>query len=180
MFLAYIWSAEVCGYYARVCVDEERRVVAPGTNAGMKLTWEGKIERILEIISGFGMSVAGVKTCGDYMFSGGGVLLSLSCLWLRIYVNKRRSHCCPDNVQFLSVGIHAKILEGACVCVGVVHWLRVLRVRCGGSFSTRCAGWRICLESSSFSLRTNITPLIASSHSTSPLVCSCITTRWHI
>lgn len=39
-------------------------------------TW-GKIYRALTIWSGFGMTLAGVQTCGDYMFSGHTVVITL-------------------------------------------------------------------------------------------------------
>jgi len=37
---------------------------------GMTTTYDDKLKRAIEITFGFGMSVMGVKTCGDYMFSG--------------------------------------------------------------------------------------------------------------
>ncbi|KAM4591210.1 sphingomyelin synthase-related protein 1-like isoform 1-T1 [Odontesthes bonariensis] len=37
----------------------------------------GKIQRALAIWSGFGMTLTGVKTCGDYMFSGHTVVITL-------------------------------------------------------------------------------------------------------
>lgn len=39
-------------------------------------TW-GKVQRALDIWSGFGMSLTGVHTCGDYMFSGHTVVLTM-------------------------------------------------------------------------------------------------------
>lgn len=36
-----------------------------------------KLEKALEIWRGFGMSVRGVRTCGDYMFSGHTVTLTM-------------------------------------------------------------------------------------------------------
>ncbi|XP_029376212.1 sphingomyelin synthase-related protein 1-like isoform X6 [Echeneis naucrates] len=39
-------------------------------------TW-GKIQRALAIWSGFGMTLTGVQTCGDYMFSGHTVVITL-------------------------------------------------------------------------------------------------------
>ncbi|KAK5853938.1 hypothetical protein PBY51_015049 [Eleginops maclovinus] len=39
-------------------------------------TW-GKMQRALMIWSGFGMTLTGVQTCGDYMFSGHTVILTL-------------------------------------------------------------------------------------------------------
>lgn len=36
-----------------------------------------KLLRALEIWSGFGMSLTGVHTCGDYMFSGHTVVLTM-------------------------------------------------------------------------------------------------------
>ncbi|KAM9847341.1 sphingomyelin synthase-related protein 1-like [Aulostomus maculatus] len=39
-------------------------------------TWE-KIQRALAIWSGFGMTLTGVQTCGDYMFSGHTVVITL-------------------------------------------------------------------------------------------------------
>lgn len=36
-----------------------------------------KIERALAIWSGFGMTLAGVQTCGDYMFSGHTVVITM-------------------------------------------------------------------------------------------------------
>ncbi|KAF7646586.1 hypothetical protein LDENG_00185110 [Lucifuga dentata] len=39
-------------------------------------TW-GKIQRALAIWSGFGMTLAGVQTCGDYMFSGHTVVITM-------------------------------------------------------------------------------------------------------
>lgn len=37
----------------------------------------GKIQRALAIWSGFGMTLTGVQTCGDYMFSGHTVVITL-------------------------------------------------------------------------------------------------------
>lgn len=37
----------------------------------------GKIQRALLIWSGCGMTLTGVKTCGDYMFSGHTVVITL-------------------------------------------------------------------------------------------------------
>lgn len=37
----------------------------------------GKIQRALTIWSGFGMTLTGVQTCGDYMFSGHTVVITL-------------------------------------------------------------------------------------------------------
>lgn len=39
-------------------------------------TW-GKIQRALTIWSGFGMTLTGVQTCGDYMFSGHTVVITM-------------------------------------------------------------------------------------------------------
>ena len=39
-------------------------------------TWS-KIQRALAIWSGFGMTLTGVHTCGDYMFSGHTVVLTM-------------------------------------------------------------------------------------------------------
>lgn len=39
-------------------------------------TW-GKIQRALAIWSGFGMTLTGVQTCGDYMFSGHTVVITM-------------------------------------------------------------------------------------------------------
>lgn len=37
----------------------------------------GKIQRALAIWSGFGMTLTGVQTCGDYMFSGHTVVITM-------------------------------------------------------------------------------------------------------
>jgi len=39
-------------------------------------TWD-KMQRALAIWSGFGMTLTGVHTCGDYMFSGHTVVLTM-------------------------------------------------------------------------------------------------------
>lgn len=36
-----------------------------------------KVQRALAIWSGFGMTLAGVQTCGDYMFSGHTVVITM-------------------------------------------------------------------------------------------------------
>jgi hypothetical protein len=159
LFTALCWRKSTCGV------------------AGLKLTWEGKIERIIEIITGFGMSVAGVKTCGDYMFSGVlPVPHSVADYKLLLEVILRRSHGGIDDVQFLSVRVHTKIMDG--------QWREFVFGCSSGnlafvvliSSSTRCVGLQTCSEYFSFWPHMSITPSIASSRSTCPLVCFCTTT----
>lgn len=38
---------------------------------------EVRMQRTLEIFLGFGMSMQGVRTCGDYMFSGHTVVVTM-------------------------------------------------------------------------------------------------------
>lgn len=48
-----------------------------------------KLEKALEIWQGFGMSVAGVRTCGDYMFSGHTVTLTMLNFFITEYTPRR-------------------------------------------------------------------------------------------
>lgn len=50
-------------------------------------TW-GKIQRALAIWSGFGMTLTGVQTCGDYMFSGHTVVITM----LNFFVTECKYH----------------------------------------------------------------------------------------
>lgn len=50
-------------------------------------TWEEKLGRAWEIGSKFGMTTAGVKTCGDYMFSGHTVAVTLLNFLVTEYVD---------------------------------------------------------------------------------------------
>jgi hypothetical protein len=47
--------------------------------------WDAKLARAWTIASGFGLSVAGVTTCGDYMFSGHSSILTLLNLFINEY-----------------------------------------------------------------------------------------------
>lgn len=54
----------------------------PGThlqcqNLDIDTPWEEKLDRAIEIATGFGLSINGVQTCGDYMFSGHTVSLTI-------------------------------------------------------------------------------------------------------
>jgi len=48
-----------------------------------------KLEKALEIWTGFGMSVQGVRTCGDYMFSGHTVVLTMLNFFVTEYTPRR-------------------------------------------------------------------------------------------
>ncbi|XP_032781744.2 sphingomyelin synthase-related protein 1 [Daphnia magna] len=48
-----------------------------------------KLEKALEIWRGFGMSVQGVRTCGDYMFSGHTVTLTMLNFFITEYTPRR-------------------------------------------------------------------------------------------
>lgn len=49
----------------------------------------GKIQRALAIWSGFGMTLTGVQTCGDYMFSGHTVVITM----LNFFVTECECSC---------------------------------------------------------------------------------------
>ena len=67
-------------------------------------TWS-KVQRVLAIWSGFGMTLNGVDTCGDYMFSGHTVVLTI----LNFFITECESY---------SVCV--------CVCVQQKHLSQVL------------------------------------------------------
>jgi len=43
----------------------------------LEINWDEKFARTWEIFTGFGMSINGVRTCGDYMFSGHTSMLTI-------------------------------------------------------------------------------------------------------
>lgn len=52
-------------------------------------TFENRAKRALEIFSGFGMALQGVRTCGDYMFSGHTATLTLLNFFVTEYTPRR-------------------------------------------------------------------------------------------
>ncbi|KAH3747465.1 sphingomyelin synthase-related protein 1-like [Dreissena polymorpha] len=52
-------------------------------------TWYSKMTRTFEIWSGFGMSIQGVKSCGDYMFSGHTSCITLLNFFITEYTSRR-------------------------------------------------------------------------------------------
>lgn len=85
-------SLTVLQFILRSCY----RVIHPVTVFLLQMYGDtfGKIQRALAIWSGFGMTLAGVQTCGDYMFSGHTVVITMLnffvteceywCSWLTI------------------------------------------------------------------------------------------------
>lgn len=55
----------------------------------LNTTLEEKLKRAWEITKGLGMTITGVKTCGDYMFSGHTSMLTL----LNFFINEVSDHC---------------------------------------------------------------------------------------
>ena len=51
-------------------------------------SWEMKLYRSYEIFSGGGMTISGVKTCGDYMFSGHTTVITTLNLFITEYTAK--------------------------------------------------------------------------------------------
>ena len=50
--------------------------------------WQSKLDRSLEIFTGAGMIISGVKTCGDYMFSGHTTVITTLNLFITEYTSK--------------------------------------------------------------------------------------------
>lgn len=55
-----------------------------------------KIQRALAIWGGFGMTLAGVQTCGDYMFSGHTVVITM----LNFFVTECEYFCLPLTREY--------------------------------------------------------------------------------
>eukprot|EP01062_Namystynia_karyoxenos_P076813 TRINITY_DN7601_c0_g1_i1.p1 TRINITY_DN7601_c0_g1~~TRINITY_DN7601_c0_g1_i1.p1 ORF type:complete len:414 (+),score=111.45 TRINITY_DN7601_c0_g1_i1:154-1395(+) len=55
-------------------------------------SFEQRIQRAWQIASGLGMSIAGVQTCGDYMFSGHTTMLTLLNYFCREYTPRHWVH----------------------------------------------------------------------------------------
>lgn len=80
-----------------------------------------KIQRALAIWSGFGMTLAGVQTCGDYMFSGHTVVITM----LNFFVTECKYWyvCLPLTREYSKPHQNSKMKLTFC---GIFTWLKGL------------------------------------------------------
>ena len=102
-----------------VCSSSEEMIVGRLMSDDMFLqdyggVW-GKVERALNIWRGCGMSIQGVRSCGDYMFSGHTVIVTI----LNFFITECKGKFCSDQWSLCTVRY----------CYNAVHFLQNPHIR---------------------------------------------------
>lgn len=154
-FTMLITSLSVPGTHLQCQASDHK--FEDGENNSVFEMLHNRISRAYTIWSGLGMSIQGVRTCGDYMFSGHTVALTL--------------------LNFFITECKAKIFINFFLKFHFAH----LKIHLGISiFYIQPLGCSTCLGFSIFWPLMNITQLMSLSHSTSHLDCSFIIILWPI